>query len=161
MRFGRRRREREPEDPDLRGLALAVTAEQIGATPESAPGGVWGGAMDMTFPEGTATVVAFADGAASLYWPGGGIIGAGEHEAVARAAVEWLEVLATQLDELDAPAGDELPPPGTIHLRARTFAGDRVAVADEEDLGEGRHPLSPSFYAAHELIARIREVAED
>jgi hypothetical protein len=43
---------------------------------------------------------------------------------------------------------------------AVTSAGLRGAVAPEEDLGEGRHALSPLFYAAHDVIGQIRLVED-
>jgi hypothetical protein len=37
----------------------------------------------------------------------------------------------------------------------------RGAVAAEEDLGEGRHRLSPLFYAAQDVITQIRLTQAD
>lgn len=48
---------------------------------------VFGVIMDTTFASGTVTLVALADGTASLYAStGGGVIGGGAHERVAVAA---------------------------------------------------------------------------
>jgi hypothetical protein len=39
---------------------------------------------------------------------------------------------------------------------AVTPEGLRGAVAPEEELGEGRHELSPLFYAGQDVITQIR-----
>src|SRR5579863_8153750 len=56
----------------LREQALHVTANVAGATegaPDNAPYGL---VTDLAFPNGTATIVALADGTASMYYSGGG-----------------------------------------------------------------------------------------
>ena len=65
-------------------LSLERAAAGIPAPPPEAP--VWGLLMDMGFPNGTATLVALADGTTSLYHSGGGgVLGGQAHEAVRRA----------------------------------------------------------------------------
>jgi hypothetical protein len=53
-----------------------------------------------------------------------------------------------------------MPSVGRVRFFLRTFAGTLTAEADEEDLGEGRHPLSPLFHAGHEVITAVRESSE-
>ena len=54
----------------------------------------------------------------------------------------------------------ELPPAGNVALRLMTFDGPLVVVADEQQLGTGQHPASPVFFAAHEVLGRLRLVTE-
>jgi hypothetical protein len=39
------------------------------------------------------------------------------------------------------------------------FSNGGPAEADERDLGEGRHPLCPLFFAGHAVIAAVRKVS--
>ncbi|MDT7570153.1 MAG: hypothetical protein QOE05_327 [Actinomycetota bacterium] len=52
---------------------------------------------------------------------------------------------------------DRPPPDGSVAMRALTFTGRRVVVANEGDLGNGNHPASSLFYAAHAVITAVRE----
>ena len=51
----------------LRNRALAAKANDFGIDAAALPNGVWGIVMDTRYPAGPATVVALADGSASLY----------------------------------------------------------------------------------------------
>ena len=114
--------------------------------------------MDTAFPEGVASLVVVADGTTSLYTStGGGTIGAGTHENVAAASRAFLDRVDGALDLL-VPAGSfPLPSTGRVRFCVLTFDGGRTAEADEQDLGEGRHPLSGVFLAAHDVITQLRE----
>ena len=61
----------------------------------------------------------------------------------------------TALDEEPQPPSD-----GMTQFVAVTPEGVRGAVAAEEDLGEGRHELSPLFHAGHDVITQIRLEAD-
>ena len=56
-------------------------------------------------------------------------------------------------------AAQETPPSdvGRVRFYLRTFHGTLGAEAKENDLGEGRHPLSPLFHAGHAVITAIRQ----
>src|SRR6476646_7953319 len=79
-----------PPDQVYRGLREQVrrpapAAVGIAATPEAPR--VWGVLLEIGMANGTATVVALADGTSSLYTSTGfGIIGGGFHERSAEAA---------------------------------------------------------------------------
>jgi hypothetical protein len=145
----------------LRRQALAVTRELL--DPEMATGGpLLALLMETGYPEAVATLVGLADGTTSMYFSnGGGMIGAGQHEAVAAATHRWLELGEQALDQLpQAPAEVLLPDEGMTQLVAVTETGLRAARAPEEELGGGGHPLSPLFYAAHDVIMAIRVIDE-
>jgi hypothetical protein len=140
----------------LRGQALAATAKSLGVTDE-----VHGVLMETGYPEAVITLVAMADGAASLYFSnGGGIIGAGEHKGPAVAARSLITFAAHNLKGMVPTDSTPLPAPGRTRFYALTSRGILTAEASEEDLGENRHALSPLFYAAHELITEMRSVDE-
>jgi hypothetical protein len=140
---------------------LALDPATVGILPTPKLPRVWLALMEMTFGEGSASLVALADGSTSLYTStGGGVIGAGEHEVVAAATREYLEVLERLLEHLQPASSFELPAAGHVRFQVRTYDGDLTADALENDLGERRHPLSEAFFAAHEAIARMREIEE-
>ena len=163
MTFFRRKQEEgasstSPEEmyDELRGQVLRLGGVDLGSEVERAP--LRALLMETGYPEGVATLVGVIDGSASLYFSnGGGVIGAGEHAAVARATRAWLD-LGTGLLELLAASDDEPEPPGEglTQFVAVTPDGVRAAIAAEDDLGEGRHQLSPLFHAGHDVITQIR-----
>jgi hypothetical protein len=78
------------------------------------------------------------------------------HAAVADANSRWLETSATYLPQLAAISHPPLPDEGMTQFVAVTQQGLRGAVARQADLGEGRHELTPLFYAAQDVITQIR-----
>ncbi len=143
---------------DLRERAFATTRDLLST---SEPGKPWGVIMETGFPEGSFTVVALADGNASVYFSsGGGMIGGYAHESIREAAMACVRMSAELETEL-APASDRrLPVPDETIFYVLTDAGVLTAHAPEDDLGEKRHPLWPMFHAAHAVIAGYRMIEE-
>ena len=113
--------------------------------------------METGYPEAVATLVAVADGSASLYFSnGGGIIGAGAHPSVAEASSRWRDVAGDFLEQLPSVTDPSPPEKGLTQFVGVTRVGLRGAVAPEVDLGERTHPLSPLFYAGQDVITQIR-----
>ena len=142
----------------LRGGLLETTPASLGLAPS--PGGrrAWAVVMDTAFPEGVASLAVVADGTTSLYTStGGGTIGAGTHENVASASQAFLDRVDGALDLLVPASSFPLPSTGRVRFCVLTFDGGRTAEADEQDLGEGRHPLSGVFLAGHDVITQLRE----
>lgn len=145
----------------LRGQALAVMPAELGLTPTPALPNVCTGIMELGFEGGAATMVAVADGTASLYFSdGGGIIGAGRHESVRRAAERFLASAERSLGAM-APATDRASPAeGHARFFVRTYIGLMSADAPGEELATGSHPLSALFFQGRDLVSAIREVTE-
>lgn len=162
MGFFRRKREREPEAEVYSGLrqqVLRLTPDQLGDEFAAAP--ILALLMETGYPEAVATLVAVADGTTSLYFSnGGGMIGAGTHAAVAEASGRLLEAGREFLPQLSATTDPGLPAEGETQFVAVTREGLRGAIAAEDDLGEGEHPLSPLFYAGQDVITQIRLVED-
>jgi hypothetical protein len=156
--FGRKRGAEQPHADvymDLRQHVLHLTPDQLGEAFVGAP--ILALLMETGYPEAVATLVGVADGTSSLYFSnGGGVIGAGDHAAVAEATRRWLEAGRTVLPELSEVTDPPLPGVGRTQFVAVAPDGLRGAVAAEDDLGEGRHALSPFFYAAQDVITQIR-----
>ena len=146
---------------DLRLTALQVTPEELGIDPEQFPGNIWGVLMETGFDDGAFTLVALADGTASLYFStGGGIIGAGQHETVREALRDFI-LLANEFESAGEPVHEfPMPDDGWVNFYFRTFAGVLHYSAEEVELGEGRDPLSPLFHAGHRVLTEIRLVHE-
>lgn len=145
---------------DLRSNALAVDADKSGI-PTIGSNAIYGVIMDIGFPEGWATIVAFADGNASLYLSGGGgVIGGIGHDSVKATAVK-LVTLANQYISLSTPTtATPLPTTGEVTFNILTAKGIRTVTANETDLGEERHKLSPLFYAGQDVITQLRLVSD-
>lgn len=162
--FGRRRRGAAPSGPDyifgvLRGQVLDLDPSSVGIAPTAGLPRVFGVVMDIAYEEATATVVALADGTTSLYLStGGGIIGGGDHEAVASESRRLLRVAEAHVDALVDAGRPGLPRHGRVRLTVLTFDGPRSVEAPEDHLAEGRHPLSGMFHAVHAVISALREV---
>lgn len=161
MRFFRGARD-EAEPPaaetylGLRQQVLTLTPGQLGEA-VSVDEPLLALLMETGYPEAVATLVAVADGSASLYFSnGGGIIGAGTHPSVAEASSRWLEVAREALEQLPSITDPSPPDEGLTQFVGVTRVGLRGTVAPEVDLGGRKHPLSPLYYAGQDVITQIR-----
>ena len=140
----------------LRQRALNYTADALRVHDE-----VFGVVMETGYPKGIATLVSFVDGTTSLYLStGGGTIGAGNHPGPAEASRSLVKLAALNTQRLAVAASTPLPQVGYTRFYVLTQRGTLMAEAKEEDLGEGRNPLSSLFYAAQDVITEIRKVEE-
>ena len=145
---------------DLRAAALAQTAEALGLTPTAEHPNVFGILMETGYPEGVATLAVFAEGSTSLYFSGGGgVIGAGEHDAVRRAHPPLFAEAEARRAVFAPAVGTPSPALGRVRFYLLTFRGTLTAEADEEELGYRRHELSSLFHAGHAVITAIREAS--
>jgi hypothetical protein len=121
----------------------------------------WAILMETGLADACYTLFAVADGTASLYFSnGGGIIGGGQHPEGAAAAKAFLESSREFDSHLTSSTERPLPQPGKTRLYI--IRKDDVLTGEfkEEDLGNGKLPLSPLFHKGHELITVIRLIAE-
>jgi hypothetical protein len=145
----------------LRLQALNLTAEEIGIAVPNTRGGVWGAVADMGFPNGTAIVVALADGSATLYWGDAGGVGGDitpePLRQAARSAVAAMEACASEL----RPRGiQDLPRPGHVRLHALTRRGllssDELSV---RDLSRREDLLSECYREVDQLLTTFRRTS--
>lgn len=142
----------------LREQALTVPSRQLHLDPAPGRMQVWGVIMEIGFPEATVTLVALADGTTSLYFSnGGGIIGVGQHQVVRSASDRLIATTDAHVAEFRPTSTHPLPATGRVRFYVRTFSGLKTAEADEQELANEGHPLSPIFLAAHGVITAIRE----
>jgi hypothetical protein len=146
----------------LRTQALTMKAGELNLAPTPGRPNVWGFMMETMFPDGVVVSLAtFAEGSTSLYFSkGGGMIGGGEHASVRQAATQLLDIVERRVNDF-TPTRD-FPGPGTGQVRfyVRTFADTLTAEGPEQTLVDKQHALSPVYYAAHAVIAALRQVNE-
>ena len=117
--------------------------------------------MDWGVTSGTATVVAFSDGHASVYLSsGGGFIGGAESHESVRNAAKKLVLAASEYNksEFRRITSYPLPKRGVVSFYLLTDEGVFSENASEIDLSNGRHPLSKLGNAAQDVVTQYRLV---
>lgn len=143
----------------LRSMVLELNPSDIGLTKESFPYPVFALIMETGFPEGSFTLSAIADGSTSLYFSnGGGIIGGGEHETVREASAYLLSGAQHFYEKAERVTVFPRPRAGQVIFYFVTFDGVRSYTALEDDLGNEKDELSALFFAAHDVIAALRNI---
>jgi hypothetical protein len=108
-----------------------------------------------------ATLVAFDDDTTSLYLSsGGGIIGAGAHEAVKQAAAQFRASATAERARFAAAAQFDLPADGqsVFYLVTDTATLSSGLIANSE-LQRGAHPLSRLANQAQAVIGAVRQTS--
>lgn len=114
--------------------------------------------MDWHVDKGTVTVVAAADGSASLYLSsGGGYTGGSEKVAAIREAALHAIALATSLRfYFERTDSSPLPSLGDVTFYITTSAGVSRAVAAESKLRAGADPLAGLGGALQRIVTEYR-----
>src|SRR5687767_2633224 len=114
--------------------------------------------FDWGIDNGTATLVAFDDGTTSLYFSGGGgIIGAGAHDAVQRAAATFREEAGrvrghlTPTDRFALPVGET-----SVFYLVTDSATLTSGPIPNRDLERGKAPFGELANRAQRTITEIR-----
>jgi hypothetical protein len=136
----------------LRATALGITEAEVG-TPPPEHAQVLGAVIDIPSAGGMASVVAMADGTTSMYTSaGGGIIGAGGHEAVVTKSHALLAALQRQIEMFPADDRVDLPPVDLVQVTLITLTGRRRASVPAAAFW-GQEPST-----VVDLIAAIQDV---
>jgi len=116
--------------------------------------------MDWGVNNGTATVVAVADGTVSIYLSsGGGSIGGGQgNAAIHEAGQKFLSLARESLPRMQKTAEYPLPDKKQVYFYVCTKAGVFTARTSEEELNSRSHPLRALGDAAQEIITQYRQV---
>lgn len=145
----------------MRTMALNLTAEELGLTPENHPAEIWGILMETGYEDGSFTLLVLADGTTSLYFSnGGGIIGAGTHETVQKASSTLLAGANHFRASTKPTSSFPKPSAGMVNFYLIGRGGVTKYSAKEQILGENKDPLSQLFYASHSVISELRQVEE-
>ena len=149
-----------PTYSGLREQALRLTRRHIGFLPAANTTDPWGVVMDEGLDDRIVTIVAFADGSASVYSSaGGGEIGGQAHEGIRKAAHEAVSAAASIVQRAHQTSYFPLPKRGQIFFYVRTDAGVFTARGREKALDGSTHPLS-GLRAAMKRIADEYRLAE-
>jgi hypothetical protein len=162
--FRRPRRSRSgPVDTfaSLREQVFGADAAGVAPAPTPDHPNVWGAVMEMSYPNGTASLIALSDGTTSLYTStGGGVVGGGAHTDVVTATHGFLSSVEQHLGLLSLEEGTPLPGIGSVRIHALTLSGRLAGEAAEDELGQDRHELSSVFHAGHRVITALRLIEE-
>jgi hypothetical protein len=146
-----------PPTAALREQLLRATWQEIGVVPRDH---VWGVLMELGFAKGVATVVALADGTASLYLTnGGGMLGAGARPEVRASAVRLCDAASHVTGETTAATAFPRPAAGRVRFYVLTDGGARTVETDEAPLRAGGHRLSALFTAGQDEIAALQHAS--
>jgi hypothetical protein len=146
-----------PEAGSPRDQLLRSTATQNGVTPVR---GVWGVLMERGYAKGVATVVALADGTASLWLSNGGSVTGGKGYAPAHDAAQRLCGLAA--DSLGATASvREFPRPEMGRVRFYVLTADGVRAAEGDLMPRahdaGADALAPLLAAGDAVLDALKD----
>ena len=155
MFWKRKKQDRREMYLQLRGMALAVTSDELQLTPDF--GQVWGCLVEFEIARTPVTLVVFGEGTVSLYLgTGGGFIGCGQHEKVRVEGMRLLRTAEANLALFGEGYNDALPETGEVKFHVRAFDGPRSGRAREAELVSRSHPLSEVFFAANDVITQVR-----
>lgn len=125
------------------------------------PDRVYGIVMELGYDRAIATIVSLIDGTTSMYISsGGGTIGSGEHAPVAEATRAMVAMGQVLVGQTEPTTEFPLPAAGRVRLQLLTVGGGRTAEVAEDELRQGRHPLSPVYHAGQGVITQIRLLQE-
>jgi hypothetical protein len=161
--FGRKKTAKPESDgatASLRDMILRTPPNELGfAAGDDTK--LYGALMETGYAAATVTIVSLIDGTTSMYIStGGGTIGAGEHEPVAEATRAFVAMANVLVGQTQPTTDFPLPGVGHVRFQLLTTDGGRTAEALRDDLGHGRHPLSPLFYAGQDVVTQIRLLQE-
>ncbi len=142
---------------DLRNLAFSATEEQIGVQLSSEQTKIYGVVMDWDLGEGTATLVAFLSGDASLYLSsGGGVIGGGGHESVKQSVSAFIEKAEKYLDKTTKTEKTPLPELDGVKFYFLTNKGKFVGQEKIQNFENNSSDWLDLFEEGNKVITEIR-----
>ncbi|HET6943294.1 MAG TPA: hypothetical protein VFH89_14130 [Sphingomicrobium sp.] len=148
-----------PTGPDdcraRRAAAFRMTATELGLSEDwgSKPYGV---VMDMRSQRGVTTILAFANGDASLlHDKGSGIIGRSSHVHVVVQAKRLVARAAEHASSLSPTTSFPLPRAGSVRFYVLTADGILTSEAPTQDVRSGASSLSPLIEVADELLSEF------
>jgi hypothetical protein len=142
---------------DLRNMAFSATLEQLGVQLPSDQTKVYGVIMDWDLPEGTATLVSFLSGDASLYLSsGGGVIGGVGHDNVKQASFAFISKAEKYLSKTTKTDTTPLPNKEGIKFYLLTNKGKFVAQEQMKNIENESSEWLDLFEEGNKLITELR-----
>ena len=145
----------------LRLMALTASAGKLGFVPEKDYPKVYGVITDWNLGDQTASILAMKDGTASLYTTSSfGIIGGQGHDAVRKAAQEYVKIAGRYYERSRPVSSYPYPAQGKVHFYLLTHDGVRLCIGDEEGIDKGSDQTTSLFAAAQNVLTALRLVTE-
>ena len=141
---------------NMRENALHMKTGNLG------PGDVFAVLMDWHVANGTASVLAAADGSASVYLSsGGGYIGGGQrYAAIREAALKAVNLATKMLPQFQKTEATGLPAKEDVAFFVSTGDGLYLATVPEARLKTGTDPLCPLGGAMQAIITAYRLISQ-
>ena len=147
---------------DLRNLALSATMDQIGVSFHTNQTKIYGVIMDWDLGEGTATLISFLSGDASLYLSsGGGMIGGSGHQNIKNAAIAFIDEAGSFLDKTSKTDTTPLPNKNCIKFYFLTNNGIFVGQEQMINIENRSSKWLDLFEEGNKVISEIRIVTND
>jgi hypothetical protein len=142
----------------MRNLALTVSAAKAGEPSTAKPNEPLAVLMDLPTTTRTATIVAYADGTASIYTSSGvGYLGGSQkYPAIHEAAVKMLAAGRRAQAKMQITRQFPLPDQREIVFYVVMENGVFTARVPQEEFKKSTHPLSELYAASQEVITQYR-----
>ena len=123
---------------------------------------IWAVVMDQGGePNGSFSVVALADGNASVYVSsGGGVIGGYAHENVRKAAIEFVSIVNSLSRNLTHVSVYPVPKVNVATFYAISDGGVSTFSGPIDALQIPTHRMNPAYYSAHVVMSELRKISE-
>jgi hypothetical protein len=147
---------------DLRNMALNVTRQQLEIKESPGDYKVFGIVMDWGLDNGTATLVAFLSGDASLYFSsGGGVVGGIVKEKVKLSALNFIRKAQDYFDMTSQTNSSPLPINNEVKFYFLTDEGRFVATEEIQNIKNHSSNWYGLFNEANKVIDEIRLLTPD
>ena len=147
----------------LRSFVLQSTRANFGLGPAAKPTQPYAVVMDWGRQDGVTTVVAIADGSASVYLSkGGGSIGGGQsHDSIRNAALKMVQLAGDVQPLMQHTTEYPLPQRGQVNFYAVTDTGVFTSSVPEESLNNGGSPFGNLSDAGEMIITEYRRIERE
>lgn len=146
---------------ELRQRAITTKHKELNLDLSDDRTQAYGVLIDIAVEDGSATIVAFRTGDASMYTSsGGGIIGGIGHETVRNASIKLVEAANKKIAELATTDSMQIPEPGNVRYYVLTNNGRYFADETEDEFFSRSGRLSDLSAAGNDLIAELRVIDE-
>lgn len=142
---------------EMRKMAFSVSAEQLGLKLPKDSRKIYGIITDLDVGNGTATVITYLTGDASIYLSsGGGFIGAGQHESVKKVAKDFVNNSNSISSKGMKFKNSELPTKGNANFYFLSNEGQTRISENISKLNSGQSEFSNLFKDLNIVMNQIR-----